>query len=92
MSAVDTWLIVVIAVVAITGALSLWRVARGRERSLESRRLEAGERRAHEAKQREVAPRDKLAREAGVASFGLNLPWWKRPDSYRHRAGSRRDT
>ena len=94
----DTWLIVVIAVVAVMGSLSIRTATRRRERRLEGRRFEAGEhlaqgtRAGREGKEREVSPREKLARDAGVASFGLNLPWWTRTDSYRQRASSRRDT
>jgi hypothetical protein len=92
---VDTWLIVVIAVVVI-GSLSLWIATRGRERRLESRGPEADERNAQGtlegrgASERELSPREKLVREAGVASFGLNLPWWTRTDSRRQRPSGRR--
>jgi hypothetical protein len=59
----DSWLIFVIVVAAIVPALVLWGLASRRKRPPESRRVAAGEH------------REKLARDAGVASFGLNLPW-----------------
>ena len=88
----DTWLIIVIFFAVDVLALVLWGVTRGRERRLESRRVEAGELReqaepaARYAKDREVAARDELARGAGVASFGLNLPWRR---ARRDSSGSR---
>jgi hypothetical protein len=69
----NTWLIIVVAAVVLL-ALAFWRATRGRERRLESRRTE----------EPEVTARDELARGAGVASFGLNLPWRRaRRDSSR---------
>jgi Flp pilus assembly protein TadB len=65
----DTWLIIVIVVAAIVVlALALWAATRGRERRLESRRVEAGEQReqaelaAQQAEERELAAREELDR------------------------------
>jgi hypothetical protein len=70
---VDTWLTVVTLVIAVVVlALVLRAATRGRERRL-------GEQpEAASAAEELEAPRDKLARDAAVASFGLNLPW-RRP-------------
>jgi hypothetical protein len=70
------WLIVVIAIVAFLGSLSIWAAG--------SRRREAGR------PGREVSPREKLARDGGMASFGLNLPWWTRTDPHRQEGGRTR--
>jgi hypothetical protein len=78
-----TWLIVAIAVAAaaVLGSLALRTVARGRRR--------VPGRARHEARGRELSPREKLARDGGIASFGLNLPWWTRTESGRERSGGR---
>jgi hypothetical protein len=56
---VTLWLVVVIAVAVVLLALVLMGATRDPER----RRIEAN------------GHREKLARDAGIASFGLNLPW-----------------
>jgi hypothetical protein len=58
-----TWLIIVTVVAVVVLVLVLRAAKRPRAGGLESPRIEAGEH------------RDELARNAGVASFGLNLPW-----------------
>jgi hypothetical protein len=78
---VGTWPIVVIAVLAVLGSLALGAATRGRAR----RRLDA-----EEGRERELSPREKLVRDGGMASFGLNLPWWTRRDPGRQRASGRR--
>jgi Flp pilus assembly protein TadB len=67
--AMDTWLIIVIAVVAVlVVAAALWLVSRSRARRLEERRAEAGEhretseRQALRAREREEAAQDELER------------------------------
>lgn len=77
-----TWLVIVaLAVAVLVFALvlrSATRARRGRRRG----QAELVARRAGEG----VAPRDELARNAGVASFGLNLPWRRpRGDSSGYR-------
>jgi hypothetical protein len=64
------WLIAGLAIVAVLVLLALGPAARGRE----------GRREAAEGREREVSPREQLARAGGMASFGLNLPWWTRTD------------
>ena len=83
-----TWLIVALVVAAVLGSVAVRAAVHGRGRRPGSRRLEGDDETELPppgAGERELSPREKLAREAGVASFGLNLPWWKRPESYRRR-------
>lgn len=69
-----TWLIVVIAVVVL--ALLFWGATHGLERRVEAgAHREQAELAGQQARAREVAARDELAKDAAVASFGLNLPW-----------------
>jgi Flp pilus assembly protein TadB len=69
MPAMDTWLIVVIAVAAVLVAgFVLWLLSRSRERHLEERRVEAGEHRekadlqSQRAREREAVAQDELDR------------------------------
>ena len=77
----DDWLVflAVVVVVAVL-ALAIRGVTRGRRRA---------ELPAYPAEDR-IAPRDELARNAGVASFGLNLPW-RRPRGVPSGDRPRRD-
>ena len=77
----DDWLVfLAVAVAAVVLALAIRGVTRGRRRA---------ELPAHPAEDR-IAPRDELARNAGVASFGLNLPW-RRPRGVPSGDRPRRD-
>ena len=75
----DSWLVILtsaVVVVILTLVLRGW--SRRQARPRESSRVEAGEPGA--------AARDELARSAGVASFGINLPWRRsRSDPTRYR-------
>jgi hypothetical protein len=69
----NTWLILVLVVAILGGAFLLRAATRGRER--------------HRPGEHAVSPRDELARNAGIASFGLSLPWRRtRKDPGRHRS------
>jgi hypothetical protein len=91
----DTWLIIVTLVAfVVVFALVLRWATRGRERRLESRRPKASKHcepadpAARQAEEHVAVARDELARSAGVASFGLNLPWRRArndPSEYRRR-------
>jgi flagellar biosynthesis/type III secretory pathway M-ring protein FliF/YscJ len=69
MPAMDTWLIIVIAVAAVLVAgIVLWLLSRSKERRLEERRVEAGEHREKaelqslRAREREAAAQEELER------------------------------
>ena len=77
----DGWLVFLAVVVAVVVlALVIRGVTRGRRRAeLPAYPAEDG-----------IDPRDELARNAGVASFGLNLPW-RRPRGVPSGDRPRRD-
>jgi len=82
---VNPWLIVFIVAAAVVAALGLWSAVRG-----SPLRPAAANPPTKEGKERELTPREKLARDGGMASFGLNPPWWISPDRYRDRVRNRR--
>jgi hypothetical protein len=78
------WLLVALAAVVVLGALALRSAGRPG-----SAREDAGSA-AGGAGGPEMSHREKLARSAGIASFGLNLPWWVRTESGKRHGDGRR--